>query len=260
MKKLLTITYTETKSGGVTYEVSKNTLYYLNGYELSKDIIGDICNRANDFIADFAPKRLLEKGLELKVYRIGNLLLAIDKFTFDNSRRWLNLLYGAFNTVNFTGEDYNFVIAVESKIIDLPIALNMNSNKTLIGLMESTIDINFINTLNKKKPVQCENFRNIIFKKSRLYVEKLYLPVKENIYFAETFCASPKISFYYRDKGLEAEKYPANMLVDKCELKTKSELSIELDNLIILDLCNLKYSSWSTRTKIDIKIKDGSNL
>ena len=254
MKKLLTITFTEAHRGGVTYSVINNPLYYRNGYSLNDDIVKTIIDRVEDFMDEHVPNELIKrnKEIELEVYRLGNLILVIDEITRSKSKRWLDSVYGNFNSVNFSGEDYNFVIAVESKIIRLPISLILNKLGAFIGISESEFDIEKL-AVGGKLP-------DIIFKDSRLYVEKLYLPVIENIYFTETFCAGPKISFYYRDKKIEAEKYSANMLVDKCKLTTKSELSLELDGLLILDLCNLKYSSGSTRTKIDIKIKDSRNL
>lgn len=262
MKKLLTITFEEAHNGGVTYAVSKNPLHYRNGYSLNDDIVKTIIGSVENFMNEYVPNELIKKNkeIELEVYILGNLILVIDEITRSKSKRWLSSAYLNFNnTMDFDGGYYNFLIAVESKIICLPNSLILNELGAFIGLTESQVDIKSINVL-KYKPTSNGKFQDIIFKKSRLYVEKLYLPVKEYIYFTETVCFGPRFSFYYRDKGLESEKYPANMLVDKCELKTKSELSIELDNLAILDLCNLKYNSGSTRTKIDIKIKDGGNL
>ena len=241
-----------------------------NGYSLNDDIVQTIIDPVEDFMIEHVPNELIKKNkeIELEVYRIGNLILVIDEITRSKSKRWLDSAYLNFNnTVDFDGGYYNFLIAAESKIICLPNSLILNKLGVFIGLTESQVDIKSINVLKdlisnflKDKPTSDGKFQNIIFKKSRLYVGTLYLPVKEYIYFTETFCVGPRCSFYYRDKEIEAEKYPTNMLVDKCELKTKSELSIELDNLAILDLCNIKYSSGSTRKKIDIKIKDGSNL
>ena len=249
MKKLLTITYTKATSFGVTYEICKSPFFYRNGYALRSDVIKTILNGATDFVTDFVPNNLIELGLKLEVYRIGNLILAMDKITLHKSKRWLNSVYGAFKTEDFNNDEFNFVIAIGSKIITLPISLILNTSRIFIGLMESAIDINYLNVLNNI------NWRNIIFKGSRFHVEKLYLPVKEKIYFMDSFCAAPKLSFYYRDKKIESEKYYANMDIDKCNIKIKSELSIELDDLAILVISRLKYSILSLRSKADLKLK-----
>lgn len=249
MKKLLTITYTKANSGGVTYGVSKDPFFYRNGYALKEDVVKTILNRVTDFMTDFVPNNLIELGLDLEVYRVGKLILVIDKDTLHKSKRWLRSVCGTFKNEDFNSDDFNLVVGIGSNIITLPISLILNTSRIFIGLMESAININFMNILDNK------NWRKIIFVRSRFHVEKLYLPVKENIYFFETFCASPKISFYYRDKKKESEKYYANMDIDKCRIKIKSELSIELDDLAILVISRLKYNILSLRTKADLKLK-----
>lgn len=228
MKKLLTITYTNANCGDVPDGVCVNTFIHRNGYALRSDVVKTILNGANDFVANYGPKKILQTGLELRVYRIGKLILAIDKITLHKSKRWLNSFYGLFDTEDFNNDEFNFVIAIESKIITLPLSLILSTSRIFIGLSESTIDINYINILNNKK------WKNIIFKRSRFHVGGLYLPGKERIYFMDSFYDAPELSFYSRNN-----KYYVDMDID---IKIKSELST-------LVISRLKYRKLSLRTK-----------
>lgn len=101
--------------------------------------------------------------------------------------------------------------------------------------------------------------RNIVYKNSRIWANKLYLPIKENIYFVKTICIGGKVSFYYRKKDLEIRSYRSNLVINQSKLYTVSNISIELDNKGILNLNNIEIKSTSLTNNIDIKIKKPIN-
>lgn len=252
MKKLLSVTCRVGEGDDIIIDVS-------NGTVLDEGLVKTISLNIEYFMVNHVSRKLfktIDNKIELEIYKIGDLVLAIDEITRSKSSSWLDSVHGTFKTGDFIGKDFNFVMSVESKIINLPVSLILNKLRVFIGLVESEINIKTI----KERLILDEKFQDIIFKKSKLHVKNLYLPVKENIYFTESLCIGPKISFYYRDKKLEEERYMANMLINKCKLKIKSELSIELDNLLILELYNVIYSSVSSWEKIDLKINDSRGI
>lgn len=262
METLSTIIYEKTNDNNVMMcdlAIGLQPNIDTNRNILSK--VQDMVAKIEHLIVNHVPDRLfnnIDKKLTLDIYKIGKTIFVLDEISKVKSRAWLNGVNSLFETDNEIEDNYNFILAIDSTIVNLPNALIIDNFNVHTTLVSSEINVNFINILKKVNNVD-NAIRNIVYKNSRIWANKLYLPIKENIYFVKTICIGGKVSFYYRKKDLEIRSYRSNLVINQSKLYTVSNISIELDNKGILNLNNIEIKSTSLTNNIDIKIKKPIN-